>query len=406
MRRVLLVDKAPQIGGSLISLYHLVRGLDRTRFEPIVLVAEGNPFADRFAALGVQVLTRPWANTPPTTPGLLKGVTQTSAARKLRDWEWGRRLYHSAGFLVKHLPRILERAETFAKLLYEVKPDWVHVNDGIPFNRGEILGALWARVPVVCHVRSFEPPTRFDRLLLPRVAAYIFISRAIADWLVDTGAPMRKWYVVYNGVDLTEFPDLAGERPRIRAELGLPQDAFVVALLGRMVPWKGHEVFLDAMERLIPEHPRLFGCIVGEGWRGSDFEQRLRARVESGPLKGRVVFAGFRADVPALLQSVDALAHASIEPEPFGRVIVEAMAARLPIVATAAGAVPEILEDGRTGLLVPPGDAERLALALQRLMREPDLRQRLAAAARREVEARFTVQRYVAGVQAVYEELR
>jgi glycosyltransferase involved in cell wall biosynthesis len=119
-----------------------------------------------------------------------------------------------------------------------------------------------------------------------------------------------------------------------------------------------------------------------------------------------MVFAGFRADVPALLQSVDALAHASIEPEPFGRVIVEAMAARLPIVATAAGAVPEILEDGRTGLLVPPGDAGRLALALQRLMREPDLRQRLAAAARREVEARFTVQRYVAGVQAVYEELR
>ncbi|GAB4506122.1 MAG: hypothetical protein Kow00123_02600 [Anaerolineales bacterium] len=406
MRRVLYVDKAPQIGGSLVSLYHLVRGLDRARFEPIVLVAEGNPFAERFSDLGAQVLTRPWANTPPQTSPMLQGLTRTSAARKLRDWEWGRRLYHGFGFLVKHLPRLLERAEAFANLLYDVRPDWVHVNDGIPFNRGEILGALWARVPVVCHVRSFEPPTRFDRLLAPRITAHIFISQAIADWILGTGVRLRKWYVVHNGVDLAEFQSRPNTRARIRTELGLPESAFVVALLGRLVPWKGHEVFLDAMERLAPLHPNLVGCIVGEGWRGHDFEQRLRARVEGGPLKGRVVFAGFRPDVPALLQAADALAHTSVEPEPFGRVIVEAMAARLPIVATAAGAVPEILEDERTGLLVPPGDADRLAQALERLMRDPDLRRRLSAAARQEVEARFTVQQYVAGVQTVYEELR
>lgn len=405
MRRVLYVDKAPQIGGSLVSLYHLVRGLDRSRFEPIVLVAEGNPFAARFSDLDVQVLTRPWANVPPQASPWLQGVAKAPAVRKLRTWAWGRRLYHAAGFAVKHLPRILERAEAFADLLYEVRPDWVHVNDGIPFNRGEILGALWARVPVVCHVRSFEPPTRFDRFLSPRIAAHIFISQAIADWLLGTGVRLRKWRVVHNGVDLAEFQNPPDAPARIRAELGLPDDAFVVALLGRVVPWKGHEVFLDAVERLLPEHPNLVGCIVGEGWRGHDFEQRLRARVESGPLKGHVIFAGFRPDVPALLHSADALAHTSIEPEPFGRVIVEAMAAKLPVVATAAGAVPEILEDGRTGLLVPPGDAERLAQALERLMREPDLRQRLSVAARQEVEARFTVQQYVAGVQAVYEEL-
>ncbi len=405
MRRVLFVDKAPQLGGSLVSLYHLVRGLDRTRFEPIVLVADGTPAAARFSALGVEVLTRPWANTPPQTPALLQGVKQTAAARELRDWRWGRRLYHGAGFLVKHLPRILERAEAFANLLYDVKPDWVHINDGVPFNRGEVLGALWARVPVVCHVRSFEPPTRFDRFLSSRVAVHICISRAIAEWLLGTGVRLRAWRVVHNGVDLAEFQDVPGARSRVRAELGLPEDAFVVALLGRVVPWKGHEVFLDAMEQLLAAHPHLMGCIVGEGWRGHDFEQRLRDRVESGPLKGRVIFAGFRPDVPALLQSVDALAHTSVEPEPFGRVIVEAMAARLPIVATAAGAVPEILEHERTGLLVPSGDAESLAQALRRLVSDPDMARRLAAAARQEVEARFTVQRYVAGVQAVYEEL-
>lgn len=405
MRRVLFVDKAPQLGGSLVSLYHLVRGLDRARFEPIVLVAEGNPAAAQFSALGVQVLTRPWANTPPQASALLQGITQTGAVLKLRNWRWGRRLYHSVGFLVRHLPRILERAEAFANMLYDVKPGWVHVNDGVPFNRGEILGALWARVPVVCHVRSFEPPTRFDRFLSSRVAAHIFISRAIADWHIGTGVRLRRWRVVHNGVDLAEFQNVPGARTRIRAELGLPDDAFVVALLGRIVPWKGHEMFLDALERLLPEHPQMMGCIVGEGWRGHDFEQRLRARVDSGPLKGRVIFAGFRPDVPALLQSVDALAHTSIEPEPFGRVIVEAMAARLPIVATAAGAVLEILEDGRTGLLVPPGNAAALAQALHRLMSDPDLGQRLATAARQEVETRFTVQQYVAGVQAVYEEL-
>lgn len=405
MRRVLFVDNAPQVGGSLVSLYHLVRGLDRSRFEPVVLIPEGNPFVARFAALGVRVLTRPWANTPPRSPALLQGVTQTSVVQKLRGWDWGRRLYHSTGFLVKHMPRILERAEAFADLLYDVKPDWVHVNEGVSFNRGEILGAAWARVPAVCHVRSFEAPTRFDRMIAPRVAAYIFISRAIADWFLGMGVRMRKWRVVHNGVDLAEFQNPPSSRSRVRAELGVPDDAFVVTLLGRIVPWKGHEVFLDAMEQVLPERPNLVGCIVGEGWRGHDFEQRLRARVESGPLKGHVVFAGFRSDIPSVLCAADALAHTSMEPEPFGRVIVEAMAAGLPIVATAAGAVPEILDDGRTGLLVAPGDAEGLAQALRRLVADAPLRQRLSAAARKEVEARFTVERYVAGVQAVYEEL-
>lgn len=405
MRRVLFVDNAPQVGGSLVSLYHLVWGLDRSRFEPVVLIPEGNPFAARFSTLGVRVLTRPWANTPPQSPALLQGVMRTSAVQRLRGSDWGRRLYHTMGFLVKHMPRILARAEAFAGLLYDVKPDWVHVNEGVSFSRGEILGATWARVPAVCHVRSFEAPTRFDRMLAPRVAAYIFISQAIADWFLSTGVRIRKWRVVHNGVDLAEFQNLTKSRSHVRAELGVPDDAFLVVLLGRIVPWKGHEVFLDAMERVLPEYPNLVGCIVGEGWRGHDFEQKLRNRVESGALKGHVIFAGFRSDVPAVLHATDALAHTSIEPEPFGRVLVEAMAAGLPIVATDAGAVPEILEDGRTGLLVAPGDAAGLAQALRRLMADAPLRQRLAAAARQEVEARFTVQRYVAGVQAVYEEL-
>jgi glycosyltransferase involved in cell wall biosynthesis len=406
-RRVLLVDKASGVGGSVISLHQLVRGLDRARFEPVVLLAEGNPYAERFRALGAEVLTRPWASRPPSTSLRWSGVRDSGVVQGMRQFRLGQAAYHTAGFYVKQFPKIMERAEKFADLLRSVNPQLIHFNDVLPLHRGETLGAAWARVPAICHVRGFEKLNHFDRWLAPRLKRYIFISQAIANDFLATGAKIAAWDVVYNGVDLQEFRPMPEARAAMRQELGLPPDAKVAAMVGRLVPWKGQEVFLDALQRLAGEHRSLWGLLVGNsGELSKEYERHLRVKVDSGALRGRVVFADYRADVSRVLAAADILVHASVEPEPFGRVIVEGMASGVPVVASAAGAIPEIIHDGHTGLLFPPSDDEGLAAALRRLISAPELPARLRRNALRDVESRFSAEFYVAGVEAVYEAVR
>jgi glycosyltransferase involved in cell wall biosynthesis len=324
----------------------------------------------------------------------------------MRKFGAGRAVYHTAGFYVKQLPRILERGEDFTGLLNQIRPDIVHFNDGVPFNRGEILGSRWARVPTLCHVRSFEPLNHFDRWLAPGVHRYIFISQAIADWFRSTGVKIKAWDIVLNGIDLTEIGPMPEARPAMRRELGLPQDAYVAAILGRLTPWKGQETFLSALDSIASDYPRLWGLLVGDSNQHFvDFESALRAKAETGSMRGRVVFAGLRLDVNRVLSAVDVLVHASLEPEPFGRVVIEGMAAQVPVIASAAGAVPEIITHDRTGLLFTPGDEGSLGLQIKRLMDAPELSGQLAANARREVESRFAIDLHVAKIQAIYEEM-
>ncbi len=401
-RRILLVDKSAWVGGSINSLYLLVRGLDRTRFEPVVLLAEGSPSVERFARLGVQVITRPWAYRRPSFSAY--GQAPQKANRRRRrsygpEFGKGRVIWYAKGLLA-----MLKRATDFAAILRQVQPSLVHLNNVVQANRGEIIGCDLAGVPSLCHVRSFERLTGLDRWLASRVARYIFVSQAMARWFVGLELKALAWDVVYNGVDTEEFRPMPEAREAVREELGLPAEAQVVAIVGRLVPWKGHEMFVDALERLGSEYPSLWGLVVGhDGGPFEGFVRYLRAKVESGGMRGRVVFAGHRSDVNRVLAGVDVLVHASVEPEPFGRVIVEGMAAGVPVVASAVGAVPELVEDGRTGLLYPPGDDEGLAQALERVITTPELGERLIRNGRREVEMRFRSELYVAGVEAVYE---
>lgn len=403
-RKVLIVEQASAMGGSVASLYQLVRGLDRVRFEPVLALSEANPYLDRFRALDVEVIPCSFPNRAQRDTAALGAVKQMAPVQNLREFEWGRKVYHGAGFVVKHLPAILANGESFAHLLRKVRPDFVHLNDVVPAHRAEILGAAWGRAPVLCHVRSFEPMNWFDRWLAGRVQRYIFISKAIAEWFAGTGVKVQAGDVVYNGVDAEEFRPLPEARAEMRDRLGLPADAQVAAIVGRVVPWKGHEIFVQALERLASRVSPLVGLVVGSASGSAvEFERQLRAKVDAGPMRGRVVFAGDRQDVNRVLAAVDVLVHASVEPEPFGRVIVEGMAAGVPVVASAAGAVPELIEDGRTGLLFPPGDHLGLASAVERLLTTPDLAERLKRNARRQVEMQFRSELYVAGVEAVYE---
>jgi glycosyltransferase involved in cell wall biosynthesis len=170
--------------------------------------------------------------------------------------------------------------------------------------------------------------------------------------------------------------------------------------------WKGQEVFLRAMARVKDELPGAKGVIVGDPPPGKpECRERLLALSGELALSENLVFSAFYMDVPAIMSALDVLVLASTSPEPFGRVLIEAMAAGKPVIASDAGAAREIIENGVQGLLVPAGDAEALAHAIVHLLTHRDVATIMGQKGRARVRERFGMQAYVEGVQAIYREV-
>jgi glycosyltransferase involved in cell wall biosynthesis len=213
--------------------------------------------------------------------------------------------------------------------------------------------------------------------------AVVANSKATADALIVAGGRPRALSTVYNGFDVTA---IASHRPEdIRSEFGF--DARPVAgLFSRLSAWKGQHVLLRALVKC----PDMQALIVGGALFGQEaYEAELREMVLSLGLEDRVRFAGFRNDIARLMASVDIVLHTSTHPEPFGRVVVEGMLARRPVIATDAGGVAEIIDSGKTGLLVPPDDVEALGHALNQLTEDRGLAAELAEAGFASAAARY-----------------
>jgi glycosyltransferase involved in cell wall biosynthesis len=226
----------------------------------------------------------------------------------------------------------------------------------------------------------------------------IAVSKAIASVMEADGFPRERLSLVYEGV-----PDrgpAAGGGEALRA-LGIPEGAPVVGNVAALTGHKDHATLLDAAAIVLRRRPDARFVIVGEGPR----RRELEARAREGGLEGRVVFAGFRTDVDRLLPAFDLFCLSS-RLEGLGTSLLDAMAFGLPIVATAAGGIPEAVEDGVTGLVVPVRDPGALAHGLLGLLEDPERRRRLGDAGRRRFRDRFTADRMVEETLRVYEAAR
>jgi glycosyltransferase involved in cell wall biosynthesis len=205
--------------------------------------------------------------------------------------------------------------------------------------------------------------------------------------------------VIHTGLDLNLF-DQGGTREAIRAQLGLPHDAIVLGTVSRLYREKGHRHLLDAAAMLRDAHPALRLLIVGRG----DQREALEAQAKALGIADRVIFTGFFDDLPGALRAMDIFAQPSIDHEGFPTAVLEAQAARLPVIASDIGGTHETMDRGRTGLLVPPGDARALAEAMRGLLDDPTRRAAMAAAARPWIEASFTLQSMLDQMGAMYHE--
>jgi glycosyltransferase involved in cell wall biosynthesis len=289
--------------------------------------------------------------------------------------------------------------------LARVRPDVVHTH----LDYADLLGGPAARslgIPSVATLHVMEWDTRGREGI--RAAMTALARRRAARRLVAVSDAARDAYLargwdrpdrvvtVPNGVARMAQP---GAGPAIRAELGLGPDDVVAAMVTVLRPGKGHDVAAAALAALRPQHPRLRLLVLGDGPDRAAIERAL------APLGDAAVMAGHRDDVMRVLDAVDVLVHPT-RADAFPTALLEAMAAGVPIVATAIGGIPEIVEHGRTGLLVPaPPQPADVAAALGTLVGDPGQRAALAAAGRDRFAARFAVEPWARRLRAVYDDV-
>lgn len=329
-----------------------------------------------------------------------------------------------------------EAIEAVAAHLQAVEADVIHNH----MYRAEVVGtqAAWrvaesgSRRPyVVGTVHSSRVRSDEDRDLIrsltPSMDHLIAVSRAIVRKLEDegrTGAPIS---LIYNGVDLTRYaePDICGT---LHDEFPIPVGAPIVGVVARLEPEKGHPTLLDAWPAVVAAVPEAHLLIVGEGSQREALEAQAAALGLLGPrreatlavaaanmrqqasvpgardaARPSVTFTGRRDDVPAVTAALDVAVLPSYR-EAQGLSILEAMALMRPVVASAVGGIPEMIEDGRTGLLVPPHDPAALAAAITRLLRDHPFADTIARAARDQIHDRFCVELMVHAIETIYDE--
>jgi glycosyltransferase involved in cell wall biosynthesis len=301
---------------------------------------------------------------------------QALAARGLRVTisRWGQGLsdVRRDSSILKVIPVIGRLSAIVIELVRAARRhDVVYANSQKAFVLSAVAATL-ARRPLIWHLHDiingvhFGAMQRRVQVTLANLCAskVIVPSKAAADAFIAEGGHEKLVAIVPNGLDV--LPD-ASTPAEIRHELNLPEGP-LVGVFSRLAAWKGQHVVLQALAQT----PGV-GCIIaGSALFGEEpYADRLNRMVVDLGLVDRVHFLGQRSDVPQLMRAVDAVIHPSIDPEPFGRTLVEAMLADVPVIATDTGAASDILEAGKAGTLVPPGDADALAAAISKVMSRP-----------------------------------
>ncbi len=300
----------------------------------------------------------------------------------------------------KSLLSILMNIPKVAKILQEEKIDIVHARSRVPaliaFLACRRTGTFFV---TTCH--GYYSQSLFSRIMGwgKRV---IVSSEAISRHMIeDFTVPQERIRLVPRGVDLEEFRFSPKSRPKALSP------AFTIGLIGRLTPLKGHKYLLQALSKVIRVFPGVRAVIVGDISPGKEkYKEELLVLTRRLSLDRYVQFLGRQKDIPRVLSQLDALVLPTVTQEAFGRVLIEAAASGVAIIATRVGGIVDIIEDGVDGILVEPKNPMDLASAIIRVLREPALAQRLITSARKKVEEKFSLQQMTAKTIKIYEEVQ
>ena len=368
--RILFFDHTAKPGGGELAMLDLLKFIDRDRFTPIVLLGEDGPMVKRVHEIGVECHVLP----------------MPASVKDSRKDKLGRLSLSKLGKLLTTIRYSLR----LRRWIQARQPDVIITNS----LKADIIGALanaWTGIPLVWYVHD---RIAVDYLPSKVVRVFRYLARRLPNFVIANSHASYETLmlpddhpgtVIHCGVPVDSIVD----------DVGPPSDESpVVGIVGRLSHWKGQHVFIDAAARIAESCPNVRFQIVGAPlFDEHDYEQQIREQVRDLNLIAHVEFTGFRNDVPELMRRMSVLVHASITGEPFGKVVIEGMAMGKPVVATAGGGIPEIIEPDRSGILVPMNDASAIADAVIRLLQQPQSAMEIGRAATNRVQEMFTIER-------------
>jgi len=352
------VDTEHHWRGGQQQVLHLLNGLARRGLRAELAARPGSPLADRAESDGIALHPLP-----------LRG-----------EWD-------------------IASALALARIARKQAFDLLHLHTSHAHGLGRLASLLGAPARVVVSRRVVFPPKggiRTRLKYLRGVDRFIAISAAVRNSLVAAGVCAERVDIVPSGVDPARFENLSP--PDLRAEFGFPPDTPLVGVVGHLVHTKGQQDFIEAAAEISRSHPAARFVLIGEG----EARQALESQAAGLKIADRVAFAGFRPNVPDLLAALDVFVMPS-HAEGLCTSVIEAMFAGLPVVATNAGGLAEVVDDGVTGLLVPPAQPHPLADAIGRLLSDRDTSAAFGAAGRTRAMADFGVEKMVEQTIHVYE---
>lgn len=380
---VCFFNHAAETGGAEFALARLVAALDREHWHPVVVFGEEGPAVDLLRRQSVETYVIPLES------GLGKVRRENLGSLA---WMFGGRASAAARYVLR-----------LSRFLRERAVELVHTNS----MKAHALGGLAAKmvgVPLVWHLRDSLHPS-----CLPPAALAVmrFLARHLPDELVTVSRSVAKdalgasqahrAHVVYDGLSAACFPPMASSPPGVQGR------KWTVGIAGRLCAWKGQHLFLEAAASLIERGMQIRFELLGGPLFGQEaYAERLKQFAVSSGLSDHIHFHGFVSDVPARIRSWDLLVHASTTPDPCPNVVLEAMAAGVPVVASNGGGVPELLDGGACGMLFPMDDSRALSRCIETALLDKGGRERFARAARERAERCFRSERVGQEVASVW----
>jgi len=395
-KNILFVETGYGFGGAVTCLSALLRQLDKKKYNPALVFSQTDSATKNF------LVSKDWKTIH---------LARYRGGKKLKQLvenssKYGcilKKTLVSISFLIKKLYSI-----PFFIRLYKAakshKADLIHINNCFNANIEALLVALFLNIPCIAHVRGGVYNSFEARFIARRIAHFIAVSGYIRDELIRFGIPAGKITVVYDGLDFEAVELKKTEAGKLKAFNGAFKRCNV-GIFSCLVGWKGHEIFIKAVDCLIKEK-KIRDCsffIVGSADSANQgLDEKLRVQVQELGLGDYIVFTGYQSNVYPFVQKMDIIVHTSTMPEPLGMVIIEAMALGKPVIASAIGGPIEIIKDGLDGFLVSPSDPRALAEKIYELLRNKETLREISKNAKLKARGQFSLDFHAEQIENIY----
>jgi glycosyltransferase involved in cell wall biosynthesis len=386
--KILFYDEAVAYGGTISLLKLIFSNIDRTKVKPSLISAlPVNELAVHFDLKDITCTVK-----PKLTYVAKAKLNNTISSLPLKIQKLFFYSFSCLSFLL-NTPTLIKLSVNISKN----KPDIIHINNSYP----ALLIAQLYNIPSIWHIHGIpsKPPKLYSKVF-SRCNLFLSISKFIELSAIEAGIPREKLVTIHNPAPPTPI-----EKPSIiHKQLNLPPETVIISHIGRLIKWKGQLEFLQAITLIQEKIEHCHIAIIGDDTEqfGDNYKQQLKQLVAQHGLEGCVSFLGHVPNPIEYLKSSDIVVHSSLEPEPFGLVITEAMCCGAAVICSDKGAGPEIITDGINGFTCPPTDTKMLSEKILLLTQQPDMRKKIAAKGAQHVRDHFSVERYCEALITIY----